>query len=81
MQRKTKRGLQTLPATTGTVPSRVVSKEFYLKVMLGKANINILFEAKQVFLQKALCLYVYVDLGHGNIPCSMQGYTMLNYRR
>lgn len=39
--------------------------------MLGKANINILFEAKQVFLQKALCLYVYVDLGNGSIPCSI----------
>lgn len=39
--------------------------------MLGKANINILFEEKQVFLQKALCLYVYVDLGDGSIPCSM----------
>lgn len=45
--------------------------------MLGKANINILFEAKQVFLQKALCLYVYVDLGHGNIPCSTHSYMIL----
>lgn len=48
--------------------------------MLGKANINILFEAKQVFQQKALCLYVYVDLGHGNTPCSMHSYRILKSR-
>lgn len=57
-QCKMKRDFRALSTTTATVPSQAVARNLYLKVMLGKAKINILFEAKQFFLQKALCLYV-----------------------
>lgn len=67
-------------AATGAVPSHVFSKELVSKINAGKGKHQYAVEAKQVFLQKALCLYVYVDLGHGNILCSVHSYMILRYR-